>query len=271
LAVIGIGTGLAYRGKWFHTHIPLVPELQEYKRVSRATVAAELLEPSPTQAEEEFRMRSLAIKRFLIGSVVGAAFLVLGGAAHADDIATYDLENVSFAGGGTATGSFTYDFTTNTYTAIDLSTQDVPGVADQSFALSGPNGLVPNDFDTPTGFCAGCSPGPVSFDQFALNNGTDVLFLVLSLPAMTPGTNPLVPDLFDSSGDPLNDYSDLDYDCTNSNSGDGPGCYSVVAVESGAVSTPEPSAGLLLLVGCFALLIGYGVRRKGLVHSPSEA
>jgi hypothetical protein len=218
-----------------------------------------------------------SIKKLLVCAAAILGFFALSSSAKADDIGTYSLSGVTFIGGGSASGSFTYDFTTSSYTAIALTTDDIPGVIDQTFALTGANGLVANDFGYPTGFCAACDPGTGTYDEFTFNNGTDELWLVLSLPAMTPGPNALVPDALDPTGIPLDAESDLGYDCLNTGSSDTTGCYSAAAIGAGtanatiAVSTPEPSTLIPLLLGCFGVLAFYSFRRKTALIGPNQA
>jgi hypothetical protein len=176
--------------------------------------------------------------------------------ARADKIGDYVLEHVTFAGGGTASGSFSFDFTKDAFTAVDINPQRTVGAEDQSFTLSS---IVPDDFSYATGWCKDCSPLG-KFDEFALNNGTDMLWLDLFLGAKHRGLNFLLPDRLDG-----NVSSDLGYDCTTD-----AGCSQLDGVLSGllessisrnAMPTPEPSASLLLLIGCLGLGF-YGWRRK---------
>jgi hypothetical protein len=210
---------------------------------------------------EEGSMSSLIIRRLSIAGLAVAALLVACSVATADEIGIYDLQNLTFVGGGTAAGSFSYDFTTNQFTGIDVSTQGTSGTPAQLFTLGN---FVNGDFGYSDGWCAGCSPSG-DFDEFAFNNGTDQLWLDVIFPTSLLGTNPLLPDLFD-----LNISSDLGYSCTNAASG--MGCYFADGVATGAltgvVSTPEPSAGLLLLIGCLALA-AFPTLRKQLRCSPA--
>jgi len=64
--------------------------------------------------------------RSAVAAVIFAAILLaMVPAASADDV-TWTLTGLTFFGGGTATGSFTYDATTNTVTSIDIVTTGGP-------------------------------------------------------------------------------------------------------------------------------------------------
>jgi hypothetical protein len=208
-------------------------------------------------SRKEISVLNRAKKQYLV--IFAGLILLLAGssAARADEIGNYALSDVSFVGGGTAAGSFSYDFTTSTFAAIDISTKGTVGTSNQSFTLAS---LVPGDFSYPTGWCHNCSPSG-NFDEFALNNGTDMLWLDLLFPTRLTGPNLLLPDPFN-----LDVSSDLGYDCTNKGVA---GCYAADGIRNGVVtgsripvSTPEPSTALSLLLGCFAIFAAYGMRRK---------
>jgi PEP-CTERM motif len=206
----------------------------------------------PAQREKSTLNR--AIKLGIAGFVLLLAATV---PAKADEIGNYFLEDVTFAGGGTASGSFSFDFTKDAFAAVDINTQGTVGTPNQLFTFSS---IVPGDFSYSTGWCKDCSPLG-KFDEFALNNGTDILWLDLFYGAKHRGLNFLLPDPLD-----WNVSSDLGYDCTAD-----AGCAAVDGVLSGFLEgstsrnpmpTPEPSTSLLLLMGCLGLGAVYGWRRK---------
>ncbi len=58
----------------------------------------------------------------LLGLAVVCAFgSILAAPAHSTPV-TWTLQNIVFGDGGTASGSFTYDADTNTYSAVDITT-----------------------------------------------------------------------------------------------------------------------------------------------------
>jgi hypothetical protein len=183
----------------------------------------------------------------------------------------YTLEGVTLQDGATATGSFTFDFTTSTFTQVGI---------DFSIPTGSPVGAVPpftlDSLDTTvlgTGFAPDGSPAG-NFDEFELNNGSNLLYLDLFNPAQTPGLNPLVPGTISPFG-----ASDLGYSCTLGVSSGGPGCDSydaitegsLFAVPSASITTPEPPSALLLLIGSLALFGFWGFRRRHAARVPLTA
>jgi hypothetical protein len=201
-------------------------------------------------------------KNFVIGFFSVVAVLAVTSAAKADDVDIYTLEGVTLQDGATASGSFSFDFTTGTFTqvGIDFSVPSgSPVSAVPSFTLGSLDTTVLG-----TGFAPDGSPAG-SFDEFELNNGSNLLYLDLFNPAETPGLNPLVPGTISPFG-----ASDLGYSCTLSVSAGGPGCDSYDAITQGSlfevpsssIATPEPPSVLLLLTG-FLMLFGFwGFRRR---------
>lgn len=190
--------------------------------------------------------------------------------AKADSV-TYTLDNVNFVGGGTATGSFSYNFATDDFTAINIVVAGALNTPTQTFTLGN---LVPNDFGSPTGWCASCDPIFNAFDQFTLNDGKDVLYLDLLLPTPMSDNNsvdPLVTDPMNLTGL----ESDLYFNC--SNDPNNPGCNDFDGVASGSLlagvptSTPEPSTLLLLAIGVAGMLCAYARRRKLAVPAVAQA
>jgi hypothetical protein len=60
------------------------------------------------------------MNKLLIAAAVGLAWLVAP--ASADTIANFSLDKVTFSDGGTATGGFTLDLTTNTLSNVNITT-----------------------------------------------------------------------------------------------------------------------------------------------------
>ncbi|MFZ0433486.1 MAG: PEP-CTERM sorting domain-containing protein [Candidatus Acidiferrales bacterium] len=195
--------------------------------------------------------------------VIAFALLIAAGlsasfapTASADSSATYDLTGVTFVGGGTATGSFTFDFTTGQFTALNISTQGTVGTGSQTFSLTN---FVPGAFSFDTGY----STTP---PEFALSNGTDFLWLDLFVAAGPNGTFTLVTDP-DNTGN----FSDLAYSCSYSVTL-GDGCDFADGVSGGSLkgvsavaTTPEPSSGALMLTAVLGLILFAGLRRKDLL------
>jgi hypothetical protein len=213
---------------------------------------------------------SMTLKRMVIAFAAIVLMSLTAASAKADSV-TYTLDNVNFVGGGSATGSFSYNFATNDFTAINIVVAGALNTPTQTFTLGN---LVPNDFGNPTGWCASCDPLLGMFDQFTLNDGKDILFLDLLLPTPMSDNNlvdPLVPDPMDLTAL----ESDLYFDC--SNDPDNPGCNDFDGVSSGSLiagvptSTPEPSTLLLLAIGVAGMLCAYAWRRKLAVPAVAQA
>jgi hypothetical protein len=158
--------------------------------------------------------------------------------ASADGI-TWTLSGVTFDDGGTASGSFIYDATTNAYSSIDIST-----TATSTFAGATYTGLSGGFGSSSTGMLL----GPVG----DLTN-TDLLFIMFAA-ALTDlgGTVSL-----DGVGEGT---------CDNTDCSDNTLIRSITAGEvvGTPVSTPEPSGLLLLGMGLVALLVSAAIRKVSL-------
>ena len=75
------------------------------------------------------RVPSNTVSRAVCSIVVGLALL---SPAHAGSV-LWTLENVTFSGGGLASGSFAYDADTNTYSSIDVTTTAGPFIGGVHF------------------------------------------------------------------------------------------------------------------------------------------
>jgi len=182
--------------------------------------------------------------RSLIAALGLLVLLSLPSIASADG-ATWTLSGVTFDDGGTASGSFTYDATTNKYTLISVTTTAGTLLSGASY-----NSLSPCCLDSDTGLAFG--PNVADFTN------TPALFLLFSAPLTNAGgTISLMFGFLDPSLDSAEDF------CTNSD------CTAlserlvtggeVVGVPSTAVA--EPSAISLLIVGLIVLLVGSILRK----------
>jgi len=181
--------------------------------------------------------------RSLIAALGLIVLLSLPSIASADG-ATWTLSGVTFAGGGTASGSFDYNALTNTYTDIHVTT--TAGTLTGAMYTSLSSCCLVSDTGTAFG------PNVADFTN------TPVLFLLFSAPLTNAGgTIQLMFGFVDPSLDSAEDF------CTNSD------CTAlserlvtggeVVGVPSTAV--PEPSVISLLIVGLIVLLGGSILRK----------
>lgn len=172
---------------------------------------------------------------FLMASIAVAA-LLLPSLASADGI-TWTLEDVALNDGGSVTGSLNYNATTNSYSAIDITSSPGSLLGGTTYTT-----LTPPFFSTSTLLGVGPSTIPGG-------NYTDLTFLELFF------TNPLT----NSGGtDPV--YAVETY-CSNSNCS----TYTERTSTSGfattsPAATPEPATLALLLCG---LLVPFVFCRRG--------
>jgi hypothetical protein len=214
---------------------------------------------SPSETSGQAKLGGPVKKPIVRGAAFAFALLFAAGlavffapAASADQIGSYNLTNVTFVGGGSATGSFTFDFSTDAFTALNINTLGTIGTPAQSFTLA-------NFSVDAFGYTTGLTTGPLNYSEFGISNGTDFLWLDLFLPPGTGGSDALVPDSLD-----LNIASDLGYGCRKKN-----GCLHVDGVRTGSLTamrvTPEPASGLLMLTAALGLILFSGLRRKNLL------
>jgi hypothetical protein len=180
--------------------------------------------------------------RFTIRALITVAgllvFFGLPSMASADGV-TWDLMNVTLSGGGTASGSFVYDSTTNTLSDVDITT-----TAGTSF--TGATYLAPNS----SAVAFGSYLGPTFFQMTFVPNpslsgvGTPILVLY-----STPGGFPNSPAgtviaLAAGSGE---------YTCGNS------ACSATGSplrfLSGDVMAAPEPSSLLLLGLGLAGLMV----------------
>jgi hypothetical protein len=180
--------------------------------------------------------------RGLAGAAILLVFLCAPSIASADGI-TWDLVGVTLGGGGTASGSFVYDATTNTLSNVDITTSG-------GTAFTGATYLAANP-----GFGLGSYLGPTFYQLVFVPNpslsavGTPVLVLYSTpegFPNLPPGSELT---LASGSGE---------YTCGNA-------ACSVVgseirSLQGDIVATPEPSSVLLLGLGLAGLMV-VGKRR----------
>ena len=129
-------------------------------------------------------MRSLRMYG-IVGTVVGA--IVVSTAAHADQITTFQLDNVTFGDGGTATGSFVLNLTQFELVSVDIATTLGTGF----------NGAVYSDSTHwAGGFISTQNPPPTPiggpFLQITGLNPTSFLRLVFANPLSSSTPDPLI-------------------------------------------------------------------------------
>ena len=198
------------------------------------------------------------ILRSLITASLLLVLMALPSIASADSV-LWTLTGVTFAGldpttglpngttGGTATGSFEYNFATNTFSGIDIVTTAGSGFAGATYTglLSG--GVIFGS--SSTGLLLG-APGPdltgpvlmLLFDFDLVNSGGTV-------------TDPLTTGVLDGGGEGTCDAPDCSLSTEDRFITGG------AATSTVGVVTPEPSALSLLGVALAALLAGAAIRK----------
>lgn len=151
-------------------------------------------------------------------------------AANASPV-VWTLQNATFAGGGSASGSFTYDATTNQFSSINISTTATGAYTAQVFTF---------------GNCC----DNILLDTFASNAADQTGVHYLQIQFVNPLTNAGGTDPFFSG----NDYEGV---CANATCST---FSSVVSFSSGSVTgsatttpTPEPASFSLIPIGLLAI------------------
>ena len=164
-------------------------------------------------------------------------FLFLPRAASANDV-TWNLSDVTFTDGGTATGSFVYNADTNTVSSIDIITTFGAAFGGADYTAVDP-GYAP--------FSSGMSDFVVvpnaPLTDFTGTPALDLIFTSL---------------LTDAGGTVSLDPGTSELTCDATCGSEGPAFYRSISageVTTLLVSTPEPSAILLLGLGLIGLCI----------------
>jgi hypothetical protein len=173
--------------------------------------------------------------RGLITAFLLLVLLCVPSIASADGI-TWTLSGVTFADGGTASGSFVYDALTNMYSSIDITTTSGPAFAGTTYhALSGVFGT------SNSGMLLGASGD--------LTN-TALLFLLFDTGLTDSGGTVVLSGVGEGTCDNTDcSLSTLDRSLTGGE---------VV----GTVATPEPSVLSLLTMALIALMVVAALRKS---------
>ena len=110
-------------------------------------------------------------------SVLDATETFVEAPVRADVFTTFDLDNVMFSDGGTATGSFTFDSTNGSLSNVSITTSPDGNVG--TTYTSGTSALGPN-LTRPT------------FELFSFVNGSLILQLEVNLPVAFTSPNSIV-------------------------------------------------------------------------------
>jgi len=176
----------------------------------------------------------MRLARSILILAVALVALLLPSLASADGM-TWTLDNVSFAGGASATGFFNFDSVSNLYSAVNVATTAGGPFVDSSYTT-----LTDAVFDTPT--VIGLGPNP--FLDFGGGNLTGAT--VLELFFLNPLTNA-------GGTDPV---FAVEFLCNNSTCSNPFTRESTSGtVSSQPISTPEPSSFLFLAAGLLSLAL----------------
>lgn len=127
-----------------------------------------------------------------------AALIASSTIAQANTLVTYDLVGVTFADNGTASGSFTVDWTTDTITALSISTttgsDNIPAQSFSSANLEYPSG-------NGTILALSTYPGSAVFDVGAAAISWQVAFNYTAPDGIVLALNTTVDGVYDSLSD----------------------------------------------------------------------
>jgi len=169
-------------------------------------------------------------RNLILISAFALAALLLPSLAAADGI-TWTLQNVSLNDGGMVTGTFNYNATTNSYSALNVSTTlgtFLPGFTYNSLSNAFFSGST----------LLGLGPNPINTSNFTGENFLELFF-----------TNPLT-----NAGGTDSVYA-VELLCTNSNCSSSSMRFALSGtVTTKPVATPEPATLLLLAAGLLTLL-----------------
>jgi hypothetical protein len=123
----------------------------------------------------------MRMNRSIVGLVAAALGAVIT-VSHAEAApVTWDLDNVAFADGGTATGSFVFDASTDTYTAWSITTTaTTDAAADGGYPLNG----ATYTYNTVTGASSDYYLNPYGLDVRTANSADN---LALNFASMLTG------------------------------------------------------------------------------------
>jgi hypothetical protein len=181
-----------------------------------------------------------------LAAVAFSAALAWNAAARADVIITYQLSDVTFLNGATASGTFQFDTTTQLLENINVSSSAAPASGFYPPVLAG------NYSSGHYTSClyAGCTVGGFIFYGPVPNGNPDALQLAIDLSALPPSTTPL---------DFLPNYSLLDW-VTNHTNQQATLSSGGVIVTDVAAAVPELSTWAMMIVGFCGL--GYMTYRR---------
>jgi hypothetical protein len=181
---------------------------------------------------------------------LSALLLLLPAGALAGPV-TWTLQGVTFADGGTATGSFVYDATANLYSSINLITTAGSKLNGATYAFLDPSQIP---FEGPMELAV------VTLNAGSLTNTPDMsLFWIVNL-TNAGGTVGFSTSLNSAEGSCLS--------ATCSSVDQNPADYRIITAGS-ITSAPTPEPSTLMLVGCAVGVLGWRrFRPSGLKGTP---